>query len=86
MMLEKIKKSLSKNLDQFKNMSPDEIFNDRKNKFLKIGRSKGFITNLDELSSLKKSDNKVYSLFKSKNLIIISSIVLVLIISLFLFL
>ncbi len=86
MILEKTRSSLIKNLDHFKDMSADEIFNNRKNKFLKIGRSKGFITNLDELSSLKKSDNKVYSLFKSKNLIIISSIVFVLIISLFLFL
>ena len=34
-------------------MSADEIFNDRKNKFLRIGRNKGFIDNLDDLSSLK---------------------------------
>ena len=68
MILKMLKNSLVKNLDQFKNMSADEIFNNRKNKFLKIGRSKGFITNLDELSSLKKSDNKIYNLFKSKKI------------------
>ena len=75
-MILKNKKFIIKNLDQFKNMSADEIFNNRKNKFLKIGRNKGFITNLDDLSSLKKSDNKIYNIIKfKKNLIIISSIV-----------
>ena len=38
-----LKSQLKKNLDYFKNMSSDEIFNDRKNKFLKIGRNKGFM-------------------------------------------
>ena len=71
MILEKTKNSLIKNLDHFKDMSADEIFNNRKNKFLKIGRSKGFITNLDELSSLKKPENRVYDLFKSKKLILV---------------
>ena len=51
--LKRVKDSISKNLSNFKDMSPEEIFNDRKNKFLRIGRSKGFITNLNELSSLK---------------------------------
>ena len=40
-------------------MSSDEIFNHRKNKFLRIGRTKGFISNLDDLSSLKPADNKL---------------------------
>ena len=86
MILENVRSSLVNNLDLFKNMSADEIFNNRKNKFLKIGRSKGFITNLDELSSLKKSDNKVYSLFKSKRLISSKFDIFSIFISLFLFL
>ena len=86
MMLEKIKNSLSKNLDQFKNMSPDEIFNDRKNKFLKIGRSKGFITNLEELSSLTKQENNIYSLIKSQKLIVLSTIFFAILVFLFFFL
>ena len=86
MMLEKIKNSLSKNLDYFKNMSHDEIFNDRKNKFLKIGRSKGFITNLEELSSLTKQNINVYSLIKFKKLIVFSAIFFAILLSLFLFL
>ena len=86
LMLENIRISLIKNLDQFKDMSAEEIFNNRKNKFLKIGRNKGFITNLEELSSLKKSENNVYRLFKSKKLFILSSLVIIVIVSLFVFL
>ena len=86
MMLEKVKIALNKNLSLFKDKSADEIFNDRKNKFLKIGRSKGFITNLEELSSLKKPENKVYSLLKSKKLIFASAAVLITLTLLLLFL
>ena len=45
LMLENLKVSISKNLDYFKDLSPEEIMNERKSKFLKIGRSKGFISN-----------------------------------------
>ena len=38
----KIKKSILKNLETFKNLSGEEIFNQRKTKFLKIGRDQGF--------------------------------------------
>ena len=40
-------------------MSSDEIFNHRKNKFLTIGRSKGFVSQLDDLSKLSMKKNKV---------------------------
>ena len=56
--LQNVKKSILKNLDHFKLMSPEEIFEDRKNKFLRIGRNKGFISNLEDLSSLEV--NKKY--------------------------
>ena len=49
LMLNNLKISISKNLQDFKIMTPEEIYNDRKNKFLKIGRSKGFTTNLNSL-------------------------------------
>ncbi len=39
---EKVKRSIKSNLDFFENLSPDEIYDHRKNKFLKIGRGKGF--------------------------------------------
>ena len=64
--LKNIKESLTKNLESFKLMSSEEIYNNRKNKFLKIGRNKGFISNLEDLSSLK-SDNKNFNqILKSK--------------------
>ena len=59
-------------------MSPEEIFNNRKNKFLRIGRSKGFINNLDDLSSFKTKSNNFDQIFKSKKILILG-IVLVLI-------
>tara|TARA_B100000029_G_C16908856_1_gene716982 strand:- start:110 stop:571 length:462 start_codon:yes stop_codon:yes gene_type:complete len=41
-MAEKIKKSILKNLESFKNLSGEQIFSQRKTKFLKIGRDQGF--------------------------------------------
>ena len=59
-----------KNLNQFVNMSRDETFNHRKNKFLKIGRNKGFASQLDDLSTLSMKKNKINifieKYFKSK--------------------
>ena len=86
LILENIRESLIKNLDQFKDMSPDEIFNNRKNKFLKIGRNKGFITNPEDLSSLSVPNNKIYEIVKSKKLIIVTSIILTISVLLFTFL
>jgi acetyl-CoA carboxylase carboxyl transferase subunit alpha len=67
--LENVKISIFKNLNNFKEMSQDEIVNQRKNKFLKIGRDKGFISNPDELSSLNFQGNKIEQIFKSKKII-----------------
>ena len=69
LMLENLKISIGQNLEGFKSMTPEEIYNDRKNKFLKIGRGKGFTTNLDNLSTsrLDKNFNKI---FKSKKILI----------------
>ena len=39
---QEIKKSILKNLKVFENLSGEEIFNQRKTKFLKIGRDQGF--------------------------------------------
>ena len=64
-MLLNVRETLSKNLEKFKNMSSDEIFDDRKSKFLKIGRKKGFIDNLEDLSSTKTKVNTFYQVFKS---------------------
>ena len=73
LMLQNLKNSINKNLDDFKLMSPEEIFNNRKNKFLRIGRSKGFINNLDDLSSFKTKSNNFNQILKSKKILIIGS-------------
>jgi len=41
--LDNVKNSIEKNLSQLNNLNSDEIINDRKNKFLSIGRNKGFV-------------------------------------------
>ena len=68
--LDNVRKSIKSNLNEFFSMSGDEVLNHRKNKFLAIGRSKGFVSQLDNLSSLSMKKNKinifVESFFKSK--------------------
>ena len=66
LILQNVRNSISKNLENFKLMSADEIFNDRKNKFLKIGRSKGFMNKLDDLSSLDIQKINFYEIIKTK--------------------
>jgi acetyl-CoA carboxylase carboxyl transferase subunit alpha len=75
LILNNLRETISKNLFQFKDMTPEEIFNQRKNKFLKIGRDKGFIDNTDELTNLEYKKTSIENIFKSKkNLIILSAI------------
>ena len=52
----------------FENVSREEVFNQRKNKFLKIGRDKGFISNPEEISDLKQPSSKfnIYLKFLKK--------------------
>ena len=64
--LSNVRKSISKNLDFFKEMTPEEILGQRKNKYLKIGRGKGFITNSENLSTLENQVNNIEWLFKDK--------------------
>ena len=70
LILNNVRKSIESNLNAFSNMSGDEVLSHRKNKFLAIGRSKGFVTQLDHLSMLSIKKNKVNTfienLFKSK--------------------
>ncbi len=73
LILDNIKKSISKNLIYFKDFSSEEIMNERKNKFLKIGRNKGFISNPEDLSKLSINTNDIQKILKSKNFLIGSS-------------
>ena len=59
LILDNVRKSIEKNLNDFLNMNGEEVFNHRKNKFLTIGRNKGFVSNLDDLSTLSMKKNKI---------------------------
>jgi len=74
-MIDSLKHSISKNLNYFKDLSSEEIKNERKNKFLKIGRNKGFISSSEDLSTLTMKNNNFDKIFKSKNVLIGSTIV-----------
>ena len=70
LILENVRNALNKNLENFKQISPEEIFDGRKNKFLKIGRSKGFMSNLNELSSLNSEKSNFNHFLKSKKIFV----------------
>jgi len=80
LILENVRSSIESNLNEFLNMSGDEVLNHRKNKFLAIGRSKGFISQLDSLSTLSMKKNKINifieNFLKSKKNLIISFVVI----------
>ncbi len=59
LILSNVRESISKNLNLFKEMSGEEILDQRKNKFLKIGRNKGFISNPENLSTLESKQNNL---------------------------
>ena len=82
LILDNVRKSIENNLNEFINMSRDEIFNHRKNKFLTIGRNKGFVSQLDDLSALSVKKNKISilieSFLKSKVNLVVSFFIIVL--------
>jgi acetyl-CoA carboxylase carboxyl transferase subunit alpha len=80
LILSNVRESISKNLNLFKEMSAEEILDKRKNKFLKIGRSKGFINNLENLSSLDNKKNNLDQFFirNRKNIFLIVTFLLLL--------
>ena len=90
LILDNVRQSIKNNLNEFENMSSEEIFNQRKNKFLTIGRNKGFVSQLDNIDLLSMKKNKVNifidNFFKSKVSMGISFIVTFLIAYLIFFL
>ena len=90
LILDNVRKSIQDNLREFLNMTRDEVLNHRKDKFLKIGRSKGFVSQLDDISTLSMKKNQiniiVEKIFKSKNNLIFLGVALLAIISLIYFL
>ncbi len=79
--LKNIKNSIGKNLNELKNLNRDEIINQRKNKFLSIGRGGGFTTQLTDESSLSMKVSffghlkKITYMFK-KELIVVGFLIL----------
>ena len=67
-------------------MSAEEILNQRKNKFLKIGRNKGFISNLENLSDLNAKNNNLINFLNQKKIIFINWIYFNIFVSLIIFL
>lgn len=75
LMLDNLRSSIAKNLEFYKNMTSEEIMNQRKNKFLKIGRNKGFISSSEDLTTLTIKQNNVKKIFKSKKVLIFTGII-----------
>jgi acetyl-CoA carboxylase carboxyl transferase subunit alpha len=59
LILENVKNSLINNLENLLQKSSREIINERKEKFLKIGRDRGFVSDKDDLSSLTVKTSKI---------------------------
>ncbi len=75
LILSNIRESISKNLNLFKELSPEEILDQRKNKFLKIGRNKGFISNPENLSMKDHNKNNIEKFYikNKKNIFIFAA-------------
>ena len=58
LILDNVRLSLDKNLNFFLSMKKDEILNHRKNKFLSIGRNKGFTTQIGLNENLTMKESK----------------------------
>ncbi len=61
LILQRIRSSIEKNLAEFSNLDREEIYNKRKEKFLTIGRDKGFITSSSSHDSLSMKTNLFFN-------------------------
>ena len=86
LILANVKQSIERNLSDFLNMTSEEVLNHRKNKFLQIGRNKGFVGQLDDLSTLSMKKNKINILIekvlKSKNSLVFTGMAILIALSL----
>ena len=86
LILTKVKESISKNLSLFHGMSTEEMLDQRKNKFLKIGRNKGFISNPENLSTLENKKDSFSQFFYNKKNIFYALSFMVFVVTLAIFL
>ena len=77
--LNNVRETLTKNLNYFNELSSEEIMNERKNKFLKIGRNDGFISSTEDLSTLTIKENNFDKILKSKKVLLAILVGLILI-------
>jgi len=78
LILDNVRVSIKKNLEFFSTMDKNEIINQRKNKFLSIGRKKGFVAQADsEKLSMKKSTLDKLKIYKKTVYITIAIIFIV---------
>ena len=75
LILTNVRKALKRNLESFDNMNGEEIFTHRKNKFLSIGRNKGFRSNVEISKNLSM---KISFIDKIKKIILNKKILLTL--------
>ncbi len=81
LILDNVRTSLRNNLEIFSKMNKDEVFMQRKNKFLSIGRAKGFVSSMDQsegllmkTSILENIKNKV---IENKNYFIVALVIMI---------
>ena len=79
LILDSVRISIKKNLEFFDDMEKNEILNHRKNKFLSIGRSKGFTTQTTLSEKLSIIEIVLSKLKKSQNIILSSVLIIILI-------
>ena len=78
LILDNVRDSIKKNLEFFSEMNKNEIINHRKNKFLSIGRSKGFSTQ-EDLKNLSMKKSILDKLVKDQKIIFIASAIVLLV-------
>ena len=87
--LKNVKKSIQNNLNYFNNLSKEEVLDQRKAKFLQIGRQKGFATSTNNLIDINNNENNAKELiqkFFNKKTAIISLSAIILLMAIFLIL
>ena len=62
LILESVKNSIENYLQKFNSMGRDEVLSHRKNKFLSIGRTRGFINNSEDIKNLSMQQNFIDNL------------------------
>ena len=79
--IKNVRDSIKKNLDELNSMNREEVFSHRKNKFLFIGRKKGFASKIDSDENLIMKENFLQKIFinlkKFQYQIIIASCLLI---------